>query len=48
MDHVNLDRYSYVELVLDIYEWVLINIPTNVSCMFVVKCMIPSTNQHLN
>ena len=47
VDHVNLNRYSYVELVSDIYGWVLSDIPTNVSCMFIVRCRIPSTNQHL-
>ena len=40
---VDLDRYNYVELAADLYEKVLDDIPTSVTCSFTYKCRIPPT-----
>ena len=44
IDHIAPDKYSYVELVLDVYDYVLKDIPSNVSCVFIVRYIIPHTN----
>ena len=45
--HVDLDYYSHVKLMFDVYDYVLKDIPSNISYVFSTRCMIPYLNQWL-